>query len=71
MPLNRIVPSRTVKEYPMAGYGKSKSKRGGFVGNLAKLGGSKRKLALAGDMHAENMTHGTYKKATKQAHKKV
>jgi hypothetical protein len=67
--LNRIVPSRTVKEYPMAGYGKSK--KGGFVGNLAKLGGSKRKLALAGDMHAENMTHGTYKKATKQAHKKV
>jgi hypothetical protein len=67
--LNRIIPSRAAKEYPMAGYGKSK--KGGFVGNLAKLGGSKRKLALAGDMHAENMTHGTYKKATKQAHKKV
>ena len=69
--LNRIIPSRTVKEYPMAGYGKSKSKRGGFVGNLAKLGGSKRKLSLAGDMRSENLTHGTMKKASKQAHKKV
>lgn len=71
MAINRIIPSRTAKEYPMAGYGKSKSKHGGFVGNLAKLGGSKRKLALAGDMRAENLTHSNYKKATKQAHKKV
>lgn len=54
----------------MAGYGK-KSKRGGFVGNLAKLGGSKRKLTLAGDFRPENtQTHG-FKKAAKQAHKKV
>lgn len=71
MAINRIIPSRAIKEYPMRGYGKSKAKHGGFVGNLAKLGGSKRKLALAGDMHAENLTHGTFKKATKQAHKKV
>ena len=53
----------------MAGYGK-KSKRGGFMGNLAKLGGSKRKLTLAGDMRPENMNPGM-KKAHKQAHKKV
>jgi len=53
----------------MKGYGKSK--RGGFVGNLAKLGGAKHKLSLAGDMRVENMTHGTMKKANKQAHKKV
>jgi len=71
MPINRIIPSRAVKEHPMAGYGKSKAKHGGFVGNLAKLGGAKRKLAVAGDMHTENMTHGSYKKASKQAHKKV
>jgi hypothetical protein len=54
----------------MAGYGK-KSKRGGFVGNLAKLGGSSRKLKLAGDMRPENLTNSTFKKASKQAHKKV
>jgi hypothetical protein len=48
-----------------------KSKRGGFVGNLAKLGGSKRKLHLAGDMRGENMVHPSFKKAAKQAHKKV
>ncbi len=56
----------------MAGYGKGK--RGGFVGNLAKLGGGKRKLKLAGDMRPENITGGGFpgfKKATKQAHKKV
>lgn len=55
----------------MAGYGKSKSKRGGFVGNLAKLGGAKHSLSLKSDMRGENMTHGTMKKAAKQAHKKV
>ena len=48
-----------------------KSKRGGFVGNLAKLGGSKRKLHLAGDVRPENMVHPSFKKAAKQAHKKV
>ena len=51
-------------------YGR-KSKRGGFVGNLAKLGGSSRKLRLAGDMRADNLVHPSAKKASKQAHKKV
>lgn len=53
----------------MAGYGKSKS--GGFVGNLSKLGGSGKKLALKSDMRSENMSNGSTKKASKQAHKKV
>jgi hypothetical protein len=51
------------------GYGKSKS--GGFVGNLSKLGGGKRKLALKTDMRDESMPHGSLKKASKQAHKRV
>ena len=55
----------------MAGYGK-KSKRGGFVGNLAKMGGSRSKLKLAGDMRPENFASAaSFKKAGKQAHKKV
>jgi len=49
----------------------AKTKRGGFVGNLAKLGGSRRKLHLAGDMRGENLVHSMFKKAAKQAHKKV
>lgn len=53
----------------MAGYGKTK--RGGFVGNLAKLGGSSTKLKLAGDMRPENFKGHGFKKAAKQAHKKV
>lgn len=54
----------------MAGYGKGKtSKGGGFVGNLAKLGGSSKKLALKTDMK-EGLA-GSPKKGTKQAHKKV
>jgi hypothetical protein len=44
---------------------------GGFIGNLVKLGGAKRKLHLAGDMRSENMVHPSFKKAAKQAHKKV
>jgi hypothetical protein len=48
-----------------------KSKHGGFVGNLAKLGGSGRKLHLAGDFRAEHQVHPRAKVATKQAHKKV
>ncbi len=48
-----------------------KSKSGGFVGNLAKLGGHGRKLALKTDMRSESMPHGSLKKASKQAHKKV
>jgi hypothetical protein len=55
----------------MAGYGSRKSKRGGFVGNLAKLGGSRAKLRMAGDMRAANLVSGMPKKAAKQAHKKV
>lgn len=51
-------------------YGK-KMKSGGFMGNLAKLGGKSRKLKLAGDMRPENLINGTFKKASKQAHKKV
>lgn len=55
----------------MAGYGR-KSKSGGFTGNLAKLGGGSRKLKLAGDMRPEHFQHGaSFKKAGKQAHKKV
>ena len=48
-----------------------KTKSGGFAGNLVKLGGSKRKLHLTGDMRAENTVHPHLKKALKQAHKKV
>jgi hypothetical protein len=55
----------------MAGYGR-KSKSGGFTGNLAKLGGTKKKLKLAGDMRPEHFTKAaSFKKAHKQAHKKV
>ena len=54
----------------MAGYG-SKSKRGGFTGNLVKLGGSRRKLTLKTDMNKESAVHPSFKKAHKQAHKKV
>jgi hypothetical protein len=46
-------------------------KRGGFVGNMAKLGGSGSKLKMSGDMRPENMVKSTAKKATKQAHKKI
>jgi hypothetical protein len=54
----------------MAGYGKGKtSKGGGFVGNLAKLGGSKSKLSLKTDMKEPPMA--ALKKGHKQAHKKV
>jgi hypothetical protein len=51
--------------------GVAKSKRGGFVGNLAKLGGKSRKLALKSDMRSETMVHGSMKKADSQAHKRV
>lgn len=55
----------------MAGYGK-KGKHGGFMGNLAKMGGQRSKLKLAGDMRPENFGHAaSFKKAGKQAHKKV
>lgn len=51
--------------------GSSKVKSGGFTGNLAKLGGSSRKLALKSDMKSESMVHGRMKTGQKQAHKKV
>lgn len=54
----------------MAGRG-GRSKRGGFVGNLAKLGGGSRKLALKTDFRGENAVHGSLKTAAKQAHKRV
>lgn len=47
------------------------AKSGGFVGNLSKLGGGKRKLSLKTDMKDSNMPHPSMKKASKQAHKKV
>jgi hypothetical protein len=53
----------------MAGYRKSKS--GGLIGNLAKLGGKSRKLGLKTDMKGEHLVHPSIKKAAKQAHKKV
>lgn len=53
------------------GYGRGRRKSGGFTGNLAKLGGSKRKLALKSDMQADNMPHGSMKTAHKQPHKRV
>ena len=49
----------------------AKTKRGGFVGNLAKLGGGKRKLALNSDFRNDSAVNSTFKKASKQAHKKV
>lgn len=52
-------------------YGKGRRKSGGFSGNLSKIGGSKSKLALKTDMRPESMTHGTFKKAAKQAHKRA
>ena len=54
----------------MAGYGKG-AKKGGFTGNMVKLGGSKRKLSLTGDMRAENLVHPALKRGQKQAHKRV
>jgi hypothetical protein len=54
----------------MAGFGK-KTKSGGFVGNLAKIGGRGRRLALKSDMRAETLAHPSFKKAGKQAHKKA
>lgn len=53
----------------MAGYGKGK--KGGFTGNMVKLGGAKKKLKLSGDMRAENMVNPAFKRGPKQAHKRV
>jgi hypothetical protein len=52
----------------MAGYGK----KGGFTGNLVKLGGKSSKLKLAGDMRPENLKgSASFKKASKQPHKRA
>lgn len=51
--------------------GNPKMKRGGFSGNLAKLGGRKRMLSMKTDMRNEHLVHGDFKKAGKQAHKRV
>ena len=48
-----------------------KGKRGGFTGNMAKMGGAKRKLALKTDFRSENAVHPSFKVGNKQAHKKV
>ena len=53
----------------MKGYGRHKS--GGFVGNLTKLGGSKKKLALKTDMMSDHMASGKLSKGAKQAHKRA
>jgi len=52
-------------------YGKSRSKRGGFTGNMVKIGGGKRKLSLKSDMRSENLVGATMKKGSKQAHKRA
>ena len=48
-----------------------KAKSGGFTGNLSKLGGSKRKLQLKSDFRGESAVNGSFKKASKQAHKRA
>jgi hypothetical protein len=52
----------------MRGHGR---KSGGFSGNLAKLGGSKRKLHMKSDMKSDTAIHPTLKKGHKQAHKRA
>jgi hypothetical protein len=53
------------------GYGRGRSKSGGFTGNLVKLGGSKSKLRLKTDMADSSMVHASKSSGRKQAHKKV
>lgn len=50
---------------------RGRSKHGGFTGNLVKLGGSRRKLALSSDMKSDSLVHSTRKKGSKQAHKRA
>lgn len=47
------------------------SKKGGFTGNLVKLGGSKKRLALKSDFRNDSAVNSTFKKASKQAHKRA
>lgn len=48
-----------------------KSKKGGFTGNLVKLGGNKKRLALKTDFRSDSAVNPSFKKASKQAHKRV
>ena len=48
-----------------------RAKSGGLTGNLVKLGGRHRKLALKTDMRNEHLVHSDFKKGAKQAHKRV
>lgn len=52
-------------------YGKSRSKRGGFLGNMVKIGGARKKLSLKSDMRSDSLNGATIKKASKQAHKRA
>ena len=52
----------------MASYGK---KSGGLTGNLAKLGGSSRKLSVKSDMKSDSMPFASKHKGAKQAHKRA
>lgn len=47
------------------------TKTGGLTGNLSKIGGTKRKLALKSDFRTDSAVNSTFKKAAKQAHKKA
>jgi hypothetical protein len=49
----------------------SNTKKGGFTGNMAKLGGSKKRLALKSDFRSDSAVNPTFKKAAKQAHKRA
>ena len=46
-------------------------KSGGFVGNLTKIGGSRKKLSLHSDMKDSSAVHPSMKKGAKQAHKRA
>jgi len=52
------------------GYGRGRAKSGGFSANLAKLGGSGRKLSLKTDMRSEHMKP-SLGKGHSQAHKRA
>jgi hypothetical protein len=49
----------------------AETKKGGFTGNMAKLGGKGHKLSLKSDFRGDSAVNSTFKKARKQAHKKV
>lgn len=49
----------------------SDTKKGGFTGNMAKLGGKKKRLALKTDFRSDSAVNPSFKKAHKQAHKRV